>query len=334
VVPIVGGLSCVALAVYQGIVVPSAGMIATIWLAVGGLLFLGLFANRARIADASSTALDPELAGLRGRSPLVLVPIANPDNARGLVALASELAPPEFGRVMLLSVVVAPRDWNPDEDQSPLENAQSVLGEAIAASVTAGLYPEALATVADQPWREISRVAGEHRCESLLLGLSRLSEDVVGTPLDQLMSQVDCDIVVLRAPKGWQLADAHRITVPIAGRGGHDRLLARLLASLSRSNQRDITFLRVLPEQATAQERRQAEHDLKRSARVLCLSSTESTVVGSDSAVDVVAEHADQSDLAILGVQRVSRRQKLFGQFALQVARKTSCPMILISRRG
>ena len=333
-VPIVGGLSCVALAVYQGVTVPSAGLIAAIWLAAGGLLFMGLFATRAKIADASSTARDPGLAGLRGRSPLVLVPLANPDNAGGLVGVAHALAPREGGRVMLLSVVVAPPGWRPDQDPRPLENAQSVLGQAIAASVTAGLYPEALATVSEDPWKEISRVARGHRCESLLVGLSRLSEDSVGTPLDHLMSQVDCDIVVLRAPKGWQLADVQRITVPLAGRAGHDRLLARLLASLSRSHPSEIAFLRVLSEKTTPQERRLGERDLKRRAHDLCWADSETIVVASDHTVDVVAAHADKSDLLILGGQRVSRRHKLFGQFALQVARKTSCPIMLLSRRG
>lgn len=334
VVPTVGGLSCVALAIYQGVAVPSAGLIATIWLVAGGLLFLGLFANRARIADASSTALDPEVLGLRGRSPLVLVPIANPDNARGLVALADALAPPEVGRVLLLTVVVAPDGWIPGEDPSPIDNAQLALGEAIFSSVSAGLRPEALATVAEQPWTEISRVAREHRCESLLLGLSALSEDATGTPLEQVMSRADCDIVVLRAPTGWDLADVRRIVVPVAGRGGHDRLLARLLASLARSNRREIAFLQVLPAWATEEECRLARRSLKRTAHDLFWFDPEVVIVSSDSPVDVVVEHANRSELLILGAQRVSRRKKLFGRFTLEVARRTSCPILLISRRG
>jgi hypothetical protein len=83
-VPVTGGLACAVLAGYEGWAVPSAGIIVTAWLSVGGVLFLGLFAHRARLADASSEALDPELVRLRGHSPLVLVPIANPNNARSL----------------------------------------------------------------------------------------------------------------------------------------------------------------------------------------------------------------------------------------------------------
>ena len=47
-VPLIGGLACVALAVFQGVVVPSAGTIAVVWLSQSGLLFLPLFARRAR----------------------------------------------------------------------------------------------------------------------------------------------------------------------------------------------------------------------------------------------------------------------------------------------
>lgn len=334
-VPVVGGLACLALAVYQGIAVPTAGLIAAAWLACGGLLFLGLFAQRARIADASTAAADPELVALRGRNPLVLVPIANPANAGGLVALANALAPPEVGRVLLLSVVVAPKGWRPRGDQGPFERTQQVLGEALAASIEAGTSPEALTTVARQPWAEIRRVAREHRCDSLLLGLSQLSETTVSGPLDRLVSTVDCDVVVLRAPTGWQPGEVRRILVPTAGRGGHERLLARLLASLSRAHfreDRQVTFLNAIPSGADDSRRRIAERDVARVARNLAIPRSEVVVAAGESPIDTVASHADSSDLVILGVQRAAGK-KLFGSFALQVARKTACPLLLISCR-
>ena len=333
-VPVVGGLACLALAVYQGIAVPSAGRIAMIWLLAGGLLFLVLFARRARVVDASKAGADPELVRLRGRSPLVLVPIANPDNARGLVAVATALAPSQVGRVMLLTVVPASRNWRPDEDPLPLRNAQAVLGEAIAASVHAGMFPEALTTVAEQTWLEISRVAAVHHCESLLLGLSKLTEQSAVIPLEQLINSVDCDVVVLRAPKTWELSQVNRILVPTGGGGIHERLLARLLASFARSSHREITFLRVLPQQSPESARRQAQRGLRRIANDLGLSHADIQVVCSDEPLDTVAAAAGEHDLTVLGIQRLARRQKLFGQFALHVARKTSCPLLLISHRG
>ena len=331
-VPVVGGVSCLSLAVFQGITVPEAGLIAAAWLAAGGILFLGLLARSARVVDAASSAFDPEAARLRGHSPLVLVPIANPENAQALVAVANSLAPPSVGRVLLLSVVVGPEGWKPREDPRPLHAAQAVLSEAISASVDAGWFPEALATVSPQPWEEITRVAKIHDCESLLLGLSDISEDAPGTPLDRLINAVDSDIVVLRAHTGWQLSETHNILVPMGGRSSHDQLLARFLGSLLRTKDRTVTFLRVLGEHVTRKEHATAKRELRRAARNLSPGHSEVKTVLDDRAVDAVVEHAEHSDLVVLGVQRV-RRHKLFGHFALEVARRTTCPIVVLSHR-
>ena len=333
-VPVLGGVACAGLAIFQGIAVPSAGTITVTWLSLGGILFLVLFARRARVVDASASALDPELIQLRGKRPLALVPVANPENAGNMIEVANALIPPRIGRVVLLTVIAAPEDWRPDVDPRPLQYAQSVLAKAIAASAEAGIYPETLTTVAPRPWEEISRVAKVHACESLLLGLSKLSEDAIGSPLEKLISSVDCDIVVLRSRPGWRLSEARRILVPVGGRGGHDRLLARLIGSLGRDAEREVVFLRVLPANATAREQVAARLELQHFANDQSLSHAETIVVASASPAEEVARRADESDLVILGVQRVSRRQKLLGNFTQKIARATDCPILMISSRG
>ncbi len=333
VLPTVGGLSCLALAVYQGIAVPSAGLITLSWICLGGMLFLFLFAQRARLADASITALDPEVVALRGHSPLVLVPIARPESALGLVAMAHAIAPPGIGRVLLLSVVVVPDEWNPDEQTQPLENAQVVLKESLRASASVGVYPETLATVADEPWDEISRVAKSHRCETLLMGLSRIEEDTEDTPLEGLANTVDCDVVILRAPHGWRVDDAERILVPTGGRGGNNHLLARLLGSLSRSSKRQVNFVRIVPEDTNDIRHQAATRHLRRLAHDLCDHYESAEVIRSNDAIETVAEAAKDCDLLVLGVQRIGKGRKLFGNFVLSIARRVDCPIAVVCRR-
>jgi hypothetical protein len=334
VVPVIGGLACIALAVFQGIAVPSAGVISLTWLGVGGILFLALFARRARVKDAASTAFDPELVTLRGRTPLVLVPLANPQNAEAMITLADALVPAEVGRVLVQTVTVAPQDWRPDDAPEPIEKSQAVMRELLRASVYAGIPVEMLTTVAAQPMDEIVRVAQLHRCESVLLGLSAISEDNHGTHLEYVLGQLDAHVVVLRSRQDWRLGDARKILVPIAGRGGHEHLRAQLLGSLLRDAEREVTFLRVLPEDARPEEVRRAEWDLTRLAEDEGRKSHRVEVVQGDDALGIVAERADQSDLLILGIQRVERRKKLFGWFTRQIAQRTSCPIIVMSRRG
>ena len=220
VIPIVGSVLCAALAIFQGVAEPVAGTIAAAWLGTGTVLFVILFARRARIVDAQAQGHDPLLLRMRGQSPLVLVPIANPASAPALVTVANAITPPDVGRVLLLSVVTTPDDWGEgDERPRQLVYAQEVLGEALSASFPLGLSPEALTTIAPHPWREIDRVARVHGCAALVLGLSRISERVEGTALEELLASSDRDTVILRAPGGGRRTRSGGSSCPSAAGG-------------------------------------------------------------------------------------------------------------------
>ena len=106
---------------------------------IGVTACVGL-ARRAEAVDAAAEALDPDLLRLRGRSPLVLVPIANPANAASMVFVANALAPPNQGRVLLLSIVDSPQ--SPEPDLAPrIENAQQVLQRSLQAHRSWNVWP-------------------------------------------------------------------------------------------------------------------------------------------------------------------------------------------------
>ncbi len=334
VVPVIGGLACVALAVFQGIAVPAAGRISIAWLSTGGLLYLALFARRARVYDASSIALDPELVRLRGRAPLVLVPIVNPSNAEVMVGLADALVPAEIGRVLAMTVVVAPQGWTADQDSGPIDNTLSVLNELLKTACRLAVRVEALTTLAAQPMEEIARVARLHRCESILIGIGEISPTMQGTSVEWLLSALDADIVALRAAKDWRLSESRRILVPIAGGGGHDALLARLIASLTRTANREVTFLRVVPLPTSPRTVSRIEQQLRQHAEDKLLDHFQVIVVRSDDPITTIVNRAADFDLMILGVRRLGRRRKLFGDFTRAIAASTTCPLIVLSRRG
>ena len=352
-VPVIGGLACLALAIFQGIAVPSAGIIVLIWLAAGALLYGWRFARRAEAIDAFSLARHPELLQLRGRRPLVLTPVANPQTAASMVGLAHALAPRRIGRVLLLTVVRPPKsasdtDTNTGTEDSakrpasdaaeeldkpsPLKSAQDVLGEALTAALSAGRAPQALMCVADDPWDEIGRVAHIHNCEVLLLGLSRLTDDSRYLALENLISAVDCDVVILRAPPDWRVDQAKRILVPIGGRSDHYRLRARLLGSLCRTGEREVVFVRVLPEALPPAERRSAQEALELLAAEEVPDQARAELAHGDDVAGTLIERAGECDLVILGVLRRGPHQKAISAVARRVIAETSCPVIMISR--
>lgn len=333
IVPAVVGLAlCVGLAAFQAVAVPEAGAVIGWWLLIGGALYLTIFAPGARLADASAEARDPDLARLRGRSPLVLVPIANPDSAASLVDVASTLRTPGTGRVLLLSVIQPAAGPGSDPDSRRLV-APEVLGESLERSFARGLIAESLFTIATDPWGEIARVADVHDCETVLLGLSDFESGTIGQRLEILLGRLDVDTVILRAPRRWSLEDAHRVLVPIGGGRDQSHLRARLLSSLARTGDRSITFFHTIPESASREAVARAEHDLRALARDEAAGIHEIVVERSDDPSAAILQRMNQSDLLVMGTQRRDRGGPNLGTIPIAIARRSETPIILINRR-
>ncbi|MDE2981443.1 MAG: amino acid permease [Gemmatimonadota bacterium] len=332
-IPVVGGAACMAIALYQAVAVPQAGVLAALWLSVGAVFYALHLAPRARVVDASSEGRDPQIMRLRGRRPVVLTPIANPASAEMLVTMAKALAPPDVARVQLLSVVGSLEDPPGNGLRRGIRDAQAVLGGALSTAVDVELRPEALITLHEDPWNEIARVAEATRCESLLLGVGHLDDSLMTGPLARLIGAVDADVVIMRAPQDWKPEQARRILIP--SRGGRDQspVRARLLGSLLRTASRDVAYMGVVTANVGSSVHKRAMRDLERLARDEVGESAHAELVIGDDVVAQVASRAEETDLLILGFHRRGRRRAVFSSLMLEIARATTCPLVMISHR-
>jgi len=332
-IPIAGGSACMLIGLYQAVAVPSAGVLAALWLSAGAILYALYLGPRARVVDASTEALDPQIIMLRGRRPVVLAPVANPASAPTMVAMAKALAPPDVGRVQLLSVVESPEGPRGEELPAGIRDAQAVLGGALSTALDVDLRPEALITLHRDPWSEIARVAEATRCEKLLLGVGELDDYLMKGPLARVIGAVDADVVILRAPPAWDPGRARTILVP--SRGGRDQspVRARLLGSLVRHAPRDVAFLGVVSGTVGAGAHRRALRDLERLAWDEVGEQAHAELAVSDDVVAQVARRAADADLLILGFHRSGRRRAVFSTLMLDIARATTCPLVMISHR-
>jgi nucleotide-binding universal stress UspA family protein len=213
-------------------------------------------------------------------------------------------------------------------------DAQSILGGALSTAIEAELRPEALITLSDDPWAEITRVAERYRCDSLLLGVGYLGPSLMTGPLEELMSRVEGDVVILRAPSNWDLDQVRGVLVPAGGRRDQSPIRARLIGNLCRGGVRDVTYLRVLPTTTDSTAERRARRELRKLARDEAPGVSTAAVTLRDDVVAEVAGRAADSDLLILGLQRLGRRRKVFGERVLEIAQSTTCPLLMISRRS
>lgn len=332
IVPLVGGLACGGLAIFQAVAVPDAGVIALVWLGLGVILYMALFADRAQVVDAYREALNPQVAIMRAKRPLVLAPVSNPANAAKMALIANALATPVVGRAVLLNVVLTNRADDPQDSVAKrIGGVETVVREALGASLTSGHTPETLITIADNPWKEIARVVQTRDCECLVLGLSTAS-DVEGVKnLEELLNEVQCDVVLLCAKPEWRPTPKMKVVVPVGGRGGHDNLRARLLGSLNRAGYRNTRFVQIVPSTTGEREQKSTEARLLRFAREETYGKPEAVVTPSDNIVDALAGSAGADDLLVLGLQQ-HRGKRLFSEVALKVARQTEGATLMISR--
>lgn len=328
-VPVLGGGACLAMAIFQGVTVPEAGYVGLVWVGLGVLLYLSVFSSGAEMSDAFAEGHDPHLLRMRGRSPLVLVPIRNPKTAPAMVALASALAPQSVGRVLLLFVMKRPDEVLADTPPRALVEAQKVLEQALTASLFRGHAPEALVTVAKAPFEEIKRVAKIHRCESLLLGLTDDPASPNAQHLEDLINHIECQVAILNAKEGFELDEATDFLVPVGGRGRHHDTRARLLGSLFRSQARTVTYLAVMPANSSDKDIQRRKRSLDRFARQEVPVQAKTLVVASDDVVRAITEEAKSHQVVVLGLANIGGRRS-FGKVASRIARETSCATILL----
>ncbi len=333
VVPLLGGVLCLALGAFQAYSVPAAGNVVMAWMVLGLGFFVTLLARGARLADRSAEARDPDLAKLRGRSPLVLVPIASPASAAGLAGVAATVRTPAVGRVLQLSVVATPKEV-PDEDHPVMADAQAILGESLLRGFERATPAETLFTIASDPAREIARVARLHRCETVVLGAPRSETPEGWRKLEALVSPLDADVVILRAPRRWRIAQVRRVLVPLGGRGDHSLARARLLASLTRSEECEITFLRTLPPGLPREQARQARREVRALARDEVEGRFDVRIVEAEDVCAAILEQAAEVDLVVMGIQHARGAGRTFGRIVREIAESSDVPLLLIGARG
>jgi nucleotide-binding universal stress UspA family protein len=140
--------------------------------------------------------------------------------------------------------------------------------------------------------------------------------------------------VILRAPRRWSLEAARRVLVPIGGGRDQSHLRARLLSSLVRTGNRDITYFHTIPSGASSEDAARAERDLRNLARDEVPGPHQVLVERTDDPQGVIVRRAAESDLVVMGTQRRGRGNAQIGRLPILIARQIDVPLILISRRA
>ncbi len=259
---------------------------------------------------------------------LVVVPVIEVEETQRLLPLASAIARHQGGRVLLMRVVVVPGD-------QPLSNGvletRRVRAELDALADTYRrdeIGVQTAVTVAHTLVEGIATVVREQRADLLLLGwqADRSSpERLFGPPIDDLLREPPCDVIVLRLQDGVR---CERVLLPVRN-GPHTPLACDLALAMANHYEAAITVLydntHRQADDLTVRESLQSLRTMPRVSRWL------ERALPAEQAI--LAESGDHQ-LIVLGVTgRRTDPEAPIGPLAERILRQASATVALVCHR-
>lgn len=333
--PITPILGCLGIILVEVFTEPRA-VVVGLGLIVAGLIVYQLRRPVGRVVVAAAQTIE-------AARHEILVPVANPLSARGLVRLAVTLGRArESATLAALSVVTIPAT-------TPLELAQDVLEREENGRKALLQQVARYAHQQEVPIRTLLRAA--RSVSSGILGVAEArpgvglilmgwrgqlsTQRVAGSVVKDVVYGAKCDVAVLR-DRGIAEGPIERVLVPVGG-GPHARLALRLAWDIARVEQGSLTALRVLPESDGAdievemEVLRQAVEDTlgPNASRIRLLVRRYGDVA--EGIVDVAA--AEGCNLIVIGAsEEWFLRALLFGTIPDKVADRAACSVLMVRK--
>ncbi len=202
---------------------------------------------------------------------IVLLPAREPDKLRLLLPLAVDIARHHGGQVVIVGVVVVPAGQPLSDGMLETRSVRAAYDASPELSAV-DVPLRTVTTVAHDLTDGIRTAAEEQRANLILLGWQAeqsSSERLFGPPIDSLLRQPPCDVVVVRL-----MGDGHwrRVLLPVRG-GPHTPLACEIALALAERHEAAISVLYAtnprLPDDLAVRESLQSLRTLPRVTRWL-----------------------------------------------------------------
>ncbi|MFW5868487.1 MAG: amino acid permease [Armatimonadota bacterium] len=343
-VPILAIVLQLALAVKLFDVSPIAWYVTAGWLAAGYAIYHFYASKREREDEVTPVLIEERLKVDRDRFS-VLVPIANPENARNLLGVAKSILDAESGDLILLHVITVPDQLPVSVGRDFIADARPLMDESALIAEEMGMTPNMLLRVGHRAADAIVDTVEEHDCNFVVMGWQGRSTDprtIVGSNIDRIVKDSNANVVVAR---GDVELPARRILVPIQ-HPRHGHMMAGLAAIAATEDEAYIELMHVVGEDATPQQRADRAAELRASLSDLDVEPAGGVTNGRASrrfririeagdVVETLIERSRDFDLVMMGASRESWvRRKVWGDKTARVANEIDAPVMLVNLRA
>ena len=331
VVPILGIVLNVFLALYQFTFQPLAWFVTAGWIALG-LIFYFTYSEKQAAAELPQVLVPGRSVAPATGGYTVCVPLSNPDTVTTLLDFAVPVARERGGRIVAFSVVQVPRQLPIHEGLRFTHHKEPLFKTAREYAARHGVTLETDLVIAHHVYDGILDAARRHRADLLVMGwkgYSNTRERMFGEVADQVIRHAPSDLMLLKLENGKEF---RRVLFPTAG-GPHARQATRVLSALASERELAVTVCYVVPPEASSEEEREADHWIRVASRGLGQAEVEQRVIASKSIAGGIAKASRDFDLVVLGAAREPLFQRvLFGEIPEKVARYSPTSVLVVKR--
>ncbi len=308
-------------------------VVTAVWMALGVAVYYGYSTRKeAEKIEEETPTLATEHASGERESQLV-VPIANPESAEPLMLTAIDVARDMDAEIHVISVVTVPQQTPLDEGRRFVENERTVLEEAMTLADDTDVPVRGTIRIGHDVAPAILNTIEQYDSDAVLMGWrgrGRRRDFVLGSNVDQVVTQAECDVLVERISPP---EDVDSILLPTAG-GPHAEYAAEIAQAIARPRDARIDVVYVVSPDADETERENARELLASTTNVLeGYDRVETRILEGRDVADRIVEESDEYDHTIIGATREGLLQQVvFGGIPEEVGRRAEHTVIMAKR--
>lgn len=230
---------------------------------IGSGLLIYYFYAKGREREKTATPVVMEQTVTRKKEGYrVLVPVANPHTSQKLINFGSKVAGHKQGELVLLHVITVPWQSPYSTGQRYIANArENVLNEAIEQASQKDIPISSVIRIARKPAQAIIDQVEEQDVDMVIMGWQGKTHNPqtnLGSNIDHVMRDADCDIAVLR---GEKFREVKKILIPIAY-PDQARLMLELGEVLHSEQNAELELFHAMPPNISEKDREERLQEL------------------------------------------------------------------------
>ena len=325
-IPIIGILLQLGLAVFLFFYSPLAWLSAGVWIGIGLVVFYGYSRKR----DHAYSQLVAVRAAAERRDYRILACVGSMHRAEIILKAAAAVARHYNGEMIVLSVVEVPDGDLLAQGMEEAHKAEKALEHLVYGLKIEGIPVRVVVKISHRISFAVTETALEEQCNLIVMGRARrvgLIERFAATIVDRVVRSTPAQVVVVTAER-WP--EQIGMVLFAYARGPHSKLSADLIEAFGAQDQTKVRAVHVLPWTATAEESQRAGEEMNEELGERFPQGEQKVVRSGDIVTGLLRESRRASLIVIGGTEAGVIEELLAYAPPLELAERTKIPVITV----